>query len=409
MILKTFLVAIIFLLSIIPIKAKPQSTKFLSKKQIKNFYKLLTSEIEYFDAEGIETRHRTKKVSWKKIKNHYRKQFHASKNWNELNKAFKSFGDSFVNLHSSFRFYTPNKKAPTGFKSNKKIGYEYPNIGFFDIDSKKSITHINQIPIKKAFDYFLNYECPFNTIVGCQYSFVRRFSSGRLLVKNRKPQTMRLANKDSVKITYQEITPPKRDTWKTFEPTYFEKNYPDWKLIKKGYRVALLKKGDVALIKIASFIYKKGSGRDFRCTKSGGKQSMCEDIIFLRNGLNSIKNDVKHLILDVQSNRGGNENSAFVAEFAQKPFYDLRVQYKKTPILKDKELRKYLFYFSGRAESWYQNLVKTNKINKIKNGDFLPSRGDFCRGARDCSLTPITPNNHYKLKNIIVPNQPNVR
>lgn len=381
------------------IQINAQNQKFLTKNQIRDFYGLMISEIEFLDAEAIETRNESREIKWNKIKKHYKKQFLKSKNWNDLKNAYTKFGNGFVNLHSSFRFFSPIKKKSETILSNVKLGYEYPEINFFERESKQNVTHINKTPIKKAFKYFLNYECRFNSDIGCQMYFVSQFRRGKLLVKGEFIESIRLENGKVLEVIYKKASsanPP--NVWKDFD-----NKYADWKLIKKGYRVAVLKKDNVALVKIIDFIYKRGSERDFRCTKSIGEGSMCNDILLIRESLNSIKDEAEYLILDVQNNRGGRENTAFIAEFAQKPFYDLQVRYKKTDLLKNDELRKYLFYYSGRAESWYQRLVKNGTISKIKDGEYLPQRGDFCRGSKYCEMEAIEPNkNDRKYKKIAV-------
>ena len=361
--------------------------KFLTKSQIKDLYNRMISEIEFLDAEGIETRNRSREVSWKKIKKHYKKRFLASKNWDELESVYEKFGNGFVNLHSSFRFFSPNGKKSDAVLSNLKIGYEYPEINFFERESKEDISHFNETPIDEVFKKFLNYECSFNSDIGCQMYFSSQFRRGKLTVKGERVKSIRLKNGRTLKVTYKKASSARPGDWEGFE-----KKYSDWNLVKKGYRVAVLQKKNVALVKVLDFIYKRGSGRDFRCSKSGGEGSMCADILLIREALDSIKNKTNYLVLDMQNNRGGRENTAFVAEFALKPFYDLRVRYKKTNLLDDEVLRKYLFYSSSRAETWYQNLVANGTLASIKNGSYLPQRGDFCRGSRNCEMKPIEPN-----------------
>ena len=394
-----FLFVAIFFAQSVQIQAQTESQNFLTKKQIKSFYNQMVSEIEFIDAEGIETRNKSREVKWKKIKKRYKKQFLKSKKWDDLESVYEKFGKGFVNLHSSFKFFSPIKKESINLKSNLKIGFEYPKMTFFERESKQDITHFNKTPIQKAFKYFLNYECSFNSDIGCQHSFTTQFRRGNIVVDGRNVETIRLENGKTLNVNYKKAESGKRgDVWANFD-----KQYNDWKLIKKGYKVAVLKRDNVALVKILSFAYKKGAGRDFRCPKTGGEGSMCGDILLIREGLDEIKSGVDYLILDVQNNTGGNENTAFVAEFAQKPFYDLRVRYKKTALLKNDGLRKYLFYNSGRAESWYQQLIKDGTITKIKDGEYLPARGDFCRGSKSCELKAIMPNeNNRKFKKVVV-------
>jgi len=91
----------------------------------------------------------------------------------------------------------------------------------------------------------------------------------------------------------------------------------------------------------------------------------------------------------MQNNRGGSENTPYIAAFATSAFHDLRVQYRKIRELDDDRMRRELFYSSRAAENWFKNLHTANLYEAIAYGDFLPARADFCRGARDCSIAPI--------------------
>jgi hypothetical protein len=121
-------------------------------------------------------------------------------------------------------------------------------------------------------------------------------------------------------------------------------------------------------------------------------------------GLQSIKKNTNYLVFDLQDNLGGNENTPFVKMFCPKPFTDTRVHYRKTELIEDPEIRNALNYFTPNAENWYRTLQENGIYQKVKYGDFLPVRGDFCRGDSLCGTTLINPNNDLtsKFKKIII-------
>ncbi len=378
-----------------------QIPKFLTNKQKKDFYTKLFSEIELLDAEARETRNNSKKVKWNKFKKHYRKKFDKAKNWKELEDVFNRFGKGFVNLHSSFNFYSKTNEKREIERNNIRLGFEYPQINFFELKSKKDITHINNVPIKKVFDYYENYECNFNSTVGCLSNFVSNFRRGMINANGVRVNSIRLADGKESKVEYKiakNIQP--------FKPIYyydnFDKDFADWEVIKKGHLVAVLRKDNVALVRIFSFRYGK-EPKDFRCKEKAEEKTICGDVQIIRESLNSISDKTDYLILDVQNNTGGNENTAFIAQLAQKPFYDMRVLYRKTPILEDEKLRRTLFYFSNKGEKWFQNLKKNGTYKNTKNGEFLPVRADFCQGDKACELKPVEPNKSaVKFKKVLL-------
>ena len=182
--------------------------------------------------------------------------------------------------------------------------------------------------------------------------------------------------------------------------------YEGWNLIEKGYKVALLKKDNIALVRIKDFVYFKGTGGGLRCEDEASDSTMCSDVRILRQALKSIENNVDYLIIDLQGNGGGNENSPLVAEFAQTPFYDLSVQFRKTRILEDKAMRNRLFY-TPMEHKWYEKIHDNGVYDSVAYGAFLPARADFCRGSEECELKPIDPNGHHTgfKKFVILTNQ----
>ncbi|WP_405206246.1 S41 family peptidase [Aquimarina sp. LLG6339-5] len=401
--MKKVIIWMMFFMHIISINAQQDQKKFLTTKQISDLYDMMISEIEYVDAEAIEVRNKTKLVNWDQYKAYHQKQFGKADSYKSLRKKFLDFGKGFTSGHSYFKFSYPiEKQKKDKLESSIKIGFTYPEMVFFDIESKKTISKINDVSLQDIFDHFVNYETRANGIGTCQSSFKYRFEHGALKVKGDLPKQITFEDGSQKEVTYA-INNDAESSYDRYMKRIDLNEYQDWQLIEKGYKTALLIRDSIALVKIKNFAFKSG-GNDLRCTTAAGDSTVCSDILKIRNGLKSIKNDISYVIFDVQSNPGGNENSSFLAEFCPSEFKDLRVQYKKTAILDDNDLRTALSYGFQGANGWFEEISENGIYEKTENGSFLPPRGDFCRAGNKCELEYIEPNETAKrdIKKIIV-------
>ncbi|WP_299439228.1 S41 family peptidase [uncultured Aquimarina sp.] len=393
----------VFFMCVISINAQQTQKNFLTTKQISDLYNLMITEIEYLDAEAIMVRNKTKEVDWDEYKEYHKKQFIKADSYESLRKHFFDFGKGFTSGHSYFKFKYPIKKTNKGKQeSSIKIGFTYPEMCFFDLESKKTISKINGTAIKDVFEKFVNYETRANGIVACQFGFKYRFENSFLKIDGELPKQILFEDGSKKEVTYS-VSNTDETSYDRYRKRIEVDKYQDWELIQKGYKTALFKKNNIALIKIKNFAFKR-SNSDLRCAIDAGDSTVCSDITKLRNGLKSIENSVNYLIFDVQSNPGGNENSSFLAEFCPLEFKDLRVQYKKTPVLEDNDLRAELSYGFEGANRWFDEIIQNGVYEKTENGSFLPARGDFCRGGNNCELEYIQPNKtaKRKFKKIIV-------
>ncbi|MEM8523529.1 MAG: S41 family peptidase [Bacteroidota bacterium] len=364
-----------------------------TSKQVMNFYQTMIEEIEAIDTEAIAVRNSKKKVSWKEYKEYHEAQFKMIKTDQAFKTKFHAFARGFSNGHSRFRFHFPTQnvqKKPK--KISIEIGYTFPETSFFDLASKKTITHINGQAIEQVFKHFEDYEVSANTTIRSQFYFKRRLESGQLMIDGKIAENLTFEDGSQSKIAYEAVT-NQDDPLAAYYGKIEVKHYEDWKRVAVGYKVALLQKENIALIKIKNFIYPNRSKHGLRCEGSDAPDStQCADIQLLRKALIDIDEKVDYLIFDLQNNPGGNENSVFLAEFCPKPFMDLAVEYRKVPFLEDDYLRSYIFYGSKRAEKWFKELKANGIYAKTEEGAFLPARADFCQGAKNCALVSIRPN-----------------
>lgn len=373
----------------------------LTKKQTHSLFEMMILDIEYYDAEMRATRNNTKEVSWKKYKAFHKKNWNKSVSPKELKQLFYDFRRGYLNGHSHLSFLHPTEKNNTvysDYESTIKLGYTYPDISFYNEENGNKIVSINNKPIEDVFWNFSNYRTSKIKPNAVLNSFSENFNQRYLKIDGEFPYMIQYEDQKADSVIYKSVQ-------SSDENIFFDgidiSGYEDWETIEKGYKVALLKKNDVALIKIKNFIYMKGSGGDVECNDSFEKiadSTMCKDVKLLELGLQSIKNRTNFLIFDLQDNLGGNENTPFVKMFSPNPFTDTGVKYRKTKLMEDPEIRDALVYFTPNAENWYKSIRENGQYQQVEFGDFLPVRGDFCQGDDECSLTAINPNNDLTSK-----------
>ena len=381
-----------------------KQVEVLDKKRTESLFQNIINDIEKFDAEMIHTRNNNKDVSWGTYKKHHKEKWKTGVTEETFKKLFYSFSKGYVNGHSHFRFLYPNnnKKKRIFYKSNIKLGYTYPKVSFYDLESKKTIVKINDILIEDILWRFKNYETKTIGENAMIQSFKESFESRYLKVKNEVPHTITFSNGQKKVIKYSERTKIKEDNRYT---SIDVGEYKDWKIISKGYKAALLQKENIALIKIKNFKYPNGRGGEVSCKNASlADSTMCKDVRMLKENLDVISKNIDYLIFDLQGNHGGQENTPFLKMFSPDSFYDLRVQYRKTPLLLDVDIRNALNYYGSRGENWFKRINENGIYEKTPDGDFLPPRADFCRGDYNCKLVKQVPNDFLtsKFKKIIL-------
>lgn len=378
-----------------------ENENFLSREDLKSIYEQMIAEIEYLDAEAIEVRNRLKNIKWEQYVTYHKTNFLASRNYEDLKKAFIAFGEGFTNGHSKFRFLYPIKKLESKSKSiNRQIGFTYPGLSFFDIKTKKKIEAIDGYDMDSLFHQFQNYQTNALTQLASQNHFVSCINQGKYTIKDDRPKQFRLSDHKVVNVIYNDAES------KTKRALYDEEVntvYQDWNLIAKGYKTAVFIKDSIALVKIKNFGFKRSSS-DLNCEGQFRDSTLCNDIQIMRNALRTAKERASYLIIDLQDNRGGNENTAFLKELCPYPFKDMSVQYRKTKMLQEDHFRLNVFYGFKGAEVWFDEIQNNGIFSTTKEGAFLPPRADFCRGAVNCDLKdiPLSDYNNYDFKTIII-------
>lgn len=402
--IKPILSIFIFMLAI---SCSTINKPFLNKKQTHSLFEMMISDIEYFDAEMRLTRDNNKEVSWEDYQAFHKKNWNKRVTPKELKKLFLQFSHGYLNGHSHLEFLYPIEmtgKPYVEYESNVKLGYTYPDISFYNVENGNRIVSINDEPIEEIFWDFSNYKTTKIESNAVLKEFSSYFNQRYLRVSGEVPFLVSYEDQGIDSVHYITVEPSDEDIF--FDGLELD-GYEDWETVEKGYKVALLKKDDIALIKIKNFIYMQGFGGDINCSgplEEISDSTMCKDVKFLMRGLESIKDKTNYLIFDLQDNLGGNENTPFVKMFCPAPFTDTRVQYRKTELIEDSLTRDALNYFNPNAENWFSSIKESGIYDKVKYGDFLPMRGDFCQADDLCGLGTIKPNNELttKFKKIII-------
>ena len=110
---------------------------------------------------------------------------------------------------------------------------------------------------------------------------------------------------------------------------------------------------------------------------------MCQDINHIKRIIN--QSAPAPLVIDLQNNSGGSENTPWIAALTLNGFFDNQVKYRNIGYLQQSDIRENAFYYSQRAENWYRNLDH----EALATEAFLPVRTDFCRGSEICEVKKI--------------------
>ena len=273
----------------------------LNKKQTQLLFDMMISDIEYYDAEMRATRNNSKEVSWEEYKAFHKKKWNKSISPKELKQLFYEFRRGYLNGHSHLSYLHPVEKTNkiySDYESTIKLRYTYPNISFYNEENGNKIISINNKPIEDVFWNFSNYRTSKIRPNAVLNTFSANFNQRYLKIDGEFPFTIQYEDQKTDSVIYKSVELSDEDI---FFDGIDVSDYADWETIEKGYKVALLKKNDVALIKIKNFIYMNGVGGDVECddpVENSADSTMCKDVKLLMRGLKSMKEKTNYLIFD---------------------------------------------------------------------------------------------------------------
>ncbi len=370
---------------------------FPNESQRKEIAAQLLSGIESIDAITIELRNKTRKVDWKTYKTISSQNIISSSDWNSLYRSIDNLHYGILNRHS---YLMVNKSIQSNVTNYEKwprleLGYTWPEVSFFSTINHKSIKLVNNRKIEDLFEEFFNIYCNDVHESGCLRLFTSYMKSGYYF--SGEVDQLLVNYVDGSSETIEKKGKLKR---KKKVPSDCSKMYSSLKLnlIYDGSQSCLYETKDTYVLKIFYF-GKWGTNHDDIYCENAKEQGMCFDINEIKRITRT--SSVKSLVIDIQNNKGGTENTPWIAALTKNGFKDNLVLYKNISLLSEPDVRNSAFYPSERAEKWYHNIIE-----KVDNNDeFLPVRPDFCRGSIECDIRTIssssTPIKYKDLKLVI--------
>jgi len=376
---------------------------FLTKSQLREVANELLSQIERVDATSISVRNKTREVKWEEYRKIASDRLINSSNWNELAHNVEKLHLGIVNRHSFVNFEVANinlKGIDVEISWPKfNIGYTWPKIEFYDLDSGKTINKIDGKPFIEIFESYFNHFCRIANKNGCLREFVSHLSKGYSFETNREKLELSFIDGFNKIISKSELSSRASTAYLTKNSV---KNCADAyplapvTLLYSGKQACLFLAENAYILKILSFSSWGTEQSDFYC-QNYKKDGLCQE---MNEIVRRTKAEPKeNLIIDVQGNRGGSENTPWIASITNNGFKDNLVQYKNIKELNSKHIRSGVFYGLPQAEDWYQKVSKDKENNK---GSFLPVRGDFCRDG-NCTGSHIeSKKEHFEYKKLAI-------
>ena len=367
------------------------------------------NEIDRLDGDGLLPRY-NRKLSWNQLKQKLRSDLKKSQTRMETGRIFSRLDSAYTNLHAHIKlnpeydynsegrpmvaasfqpeFINEDGSVPRYLIANVRKEY------FIHLNPEQrpykgdEVIAINGVSIKKWSDE--NFEfCKFPLRNQCESDFWDNFRKGWLSWFRRLPLTYTLKREGKtidIKIPVfarVENKPSNNASEEKLKPCDNEPDrYPGFNMVYQGYQACVYENkaiADTALLRIRSFRYKQGE----IINEIDGVSKEVER--FSKKYWDKKSQVIKHLIIDVVDNGGGDIVTDWSAKFLDQPFQDQWVQFKKTKELEDLEWRKNAFYEDKGKFKIYDNLRSSEKWASIKEGDFIPPMPQFCySNSGDC-------------------------
>ena len=377
--------------------ANNSTLPFPNESQLKEIAAQLLLGIESIDAITIELRNKTRKVDWKAYKTITSQNIISSSDWNSLYRSIDNLHYGILNRHSYLMVNESIQSKVTHYEKwpRLELGYTWPEVSFFSMSNHKSIKLVNNRKIADLFEEFFNLYCNDVHESGCLRLFSSYMKSGYYF--SGEVAQLLVNYVDGSSETFEKKGKLKR---KKKVPIDCSKLYSslNLNLIYDGSQSCLYETNDTYVLKIFYF-GEWGTNYDDIYCEDVKDQGMCFDINEIKRITQNFP--VKSLVIDIQNNKGGTENTPWIAALTKNGFKDNLVLYKNISLLSESEMRASAFYHSDRAEKWYRNIIEKVDVHD----EFLPARPDFCRGSVECDIRTIdsssTPIKYKDLKLVI--------
>ena len=349
---------------------------------------MLFNVMEQIEAQGEEIRNRNKKVSWNDWKSHILAQIGSGEQPRNLQNTLELIEDGFINSHSFIRS-SSHVPRPTQRARYLNVELSTPSLDFYFSSPhlrRQKVTHVNRVPILELVDDYVNYRCDLAFIVSCNFQLAERLEFGIFPRPNGDDPIQSFNGKPW--INRRPI-----DSYTVEDNCVSFKRNTAWTMLFDDDAVCLFRREDVLLLRIRHFQSKMSSSvDDIYCLSNHAESSMCSSVNQFQSAIEKLGvTSAMRLVVDLQGNRGGGENTAWVAALVHKGFTDNPIRYRcNREMLSDPKVRSSIFYGSDRAESWF-NEVLTHDQRSCFGVTFLPVRADFCRADARCQLRTMLP------------------
>lgn len=355
------------LLFALSISAQTFATSLQNEKQTSlKLFDAYLAEVVRLDGDGLLPRH-NRKLSWNQLTQKLRSELKKSKSRMEMGRVFKRLDAAYTNLHAHIKlspeydfasegrpmiaasfqpeFINEDGSVPRYLVSNVRKEY------FIHLEPAQrpqkgdEVIAINGITIKKWADE--NFEfCKFPLRSQCESDFWDNFRKENLSWHRRQALSYSLKrdgkNFDVKVPVYARIENNSSSTSKSEKPTACGAEpgrYPNFDLVYQGHQACVYENKTLpytALLRIRSFRYNKGEiVNDIDHVSKEVEQ-------FAKKYWDKKSKSIKHLIIDVVDNGGGDIVTDWSAQFLDQPFQDQWVQFKKSKELEDLAWRKML-------------------------------------------------------------------
>ena len=349
---------------------------------------MLFNVMEQVEAQAREIRNRNKSVSWEDWKSHILAYIWSGEQPSSLYSAIELIEDGFINSHS---FIRASNQVSESKQRERYLNVELstPWLDFYFSSPhfpRQRATQVNGVPILELLDDYVNYRCDLAFKVSCSFQLAKRLESGIF------PRP----NGDEPILSFN------GEPWNNRHPidphivedncTLFKRNAA-WTKLLDDETVCLFRRYNVLLLRIRQFQPKMSSSADdIYCRSNRVEGTMCASVNQFQSAMERLgEAGTMRLVVDLQGNRGGGENTAWVAALVHRAFTDNPIRYRCNPdLFADPDLRTSIFYGSDRAEAWF-NLVLTDDQRSCSGVAFLPIRADFCRADARCQLRTMPP------------------
>jgi hypothetical protein len=351
----------------------------------------LVSEMERLDGEFIELRNEKRHEAWAQVSSLLKSQFQSADSDFEISEVFRQLDQAYPSRHASIQthFTSPAKLVPTVRFRSHWIAPGVVQLVVSQVDADAmfmeaqtpvaddQVIAINQRPIESWYSEAYDF-CKFPLKSQCSAEFAEEFrlqnyswneSQPLQYTLKRRERTwnvsipLRVSRGGGVTIENGHGCRTEKDRYQGFSLAYSGENACAYSTIHAP---------GTLILRITSFRY--GS--------RGAVPSVNKEVTLLHKWLVQ-QRDLRHLIIDVVDNGGGDNAAPYFRLLLGHPFREsVQFRIKKVKELEDPHIRSALFWGSKDNEKWFQSLKSSAAWETLAFGSYLPALPQFCNGDR---------------------------